>query len=38
LSPYDAPSPEMAALTGQQDTSHKDLFYSVGQPVQNADE
>ena len=38
MSPYDAPSPEMAALTGQSDTSHADLFYSVGKPVQNADE
>jgi len=37
-SPYDEPSPEMAALTGQPETSHRDLFYSVGESVQNADE
>jgi hypothetical protein len=38
-SPYDAPSDEMSALTGQSATTHKDLFYSVGdQKVQNVNE
>lgn len=38
-SPYDAPSAEMAALTGQPDVYHEDLFYSVGgEKLQNADE
>jgi hypothetical protein len=36
-SPYDAPSAEMAAITGESETNHNDLFYSVGESVQNAD-
>jgi hypothetical protein len=36
-SPYDVPSAEMSALTGQSDTTHKDLFYSVGESIQHAD-
>lgn len=38
VSPYDTPSPEMAAITGQPDMGHGDLFYSVGgSKLQNAD-
>jgi hypothetical protein len=36
-SPYDAPSAEMAAITGESETNHGDLFYSVGESIQNAD-
>jgi len=38
VSPYDTQSAEMAALTGQPETTHRDLFYSVGgSKLQNAD-
>jgi hypothetical protein len=37
MSPYDAPSPQMAALTGVPEMGHRDFFYSV-ESVPNADD
>jgi hypothetical protein len=38
VSPYDAPSAEMATISGKSEVNHNDLFYSVGESVQNVDE